>query len=172
VPSFSRKLELTLHRALVCANKRDHEYATLEYLLLAPIDDRDTAAVTKTRKANLGALLQMAGFDIEPNVLQGAPIRNAIDGWFISAALAFAAAMLLFKIRFAAGPTLTALSPSTELIRRTRRPRQVSLGLSTPGQTKPGRTTPRGRAIISHRFALTTPWRSRRNAKIFRRGYK
>src|SRR5260370_28805430 len=36
--SFSAALDLTLHRALACANQRDHEYATLEHLLLALID--------------------------------------------------------------------------------------------------------------------------------------
>jgi hypothetical protein len=54
--SFSRELELTLHRALACANRRDHEYTTLEHLLLALIDDADAAAVMKACKADLGAL--------------------------------------------------------------------------------------------------------------------
>jgi ATP-dependent Clp protease ATP-binding subunit ClpA len=56
VSIFSRELELTLHRALACANQRDHEYATLEHLLLALIDDADAAAVMKARKVNLSAL--------------------------------------------------------------------------------------------------------------------
>ena len=60
---------------------------------------------------DLGMLFLMAGFEIAPNVLQGTPI-----GWFISAALAFAAALLLFKARLAADPTLTALSLSTTAI--------------------------------------------------------
>jgi Kef-type K+ transport system membrane component KefB len=64
----------------------------------------------------LGMLLLMAGFEIEPNVLRGAPIRNAIAGWFISAALAFAVAMVLLKVRLATDPTLTALSLSTTAI--------------------------------------------------------
>jgi hypothetical protein len=64
----------------------------------------------------LGMLFLMAGFEIEPNVLRGAPIRNAIAGWFISAALAFAVAMVLLKVRLATDPTLTALSLSTTAI--------------------------------------------------------
>jgi len=56
VSSFSRELELTLHRALACANQRDHEYATLEHLLLALIDDADAAAVMKSCRVDLGAL--------------------------------------------------------------------------------------------------------------------
>jgi Glyoxalase superfamily protein/Clp amino terminal domain, pathogenicity island component len=42
---FSRALELTLHRALACANQRYHEYATLEHLLLALTDEADASAV-------------------------------------------------------------------------------------------------------------------------------
>jgi Glyoxalase superfamily protein/Clp amino terminal domain, pathogenicity island component len=54
--SFSRDLELTLHRALTYANEREHEYATLEHLLLALIDDVDASAVMKACKVDLGAL--------------------------------------------------------------------------------------------------------------------
>jgi hypothetical protein len=39
LPSFARELEQTLHNALAEANSRWHEYATLEHLLLALIDD-------------------------------------------------------------------------------------------------------------------------------------
>ena len=44
MPTFSRHLEESLHRALALANERQHEYATLEHLLLALIDDTDAAA--------------------------------------------------------------------------------------------------------------------------------
>ncbi|MEO1695099.1 MAG: Clp protease N-terminal domain-containing protein, partial [Pseudomonadota bacterium] len=47
MPSFSQSLEATLHRALEYANERKHEYATLEHLLLALIDDRDAGGVMK-----------------------------------------------------------------------------------------------------------------------------
>src|SRR6478752_7682603 len=39
MPSFARELETTLHNALGEASKRRHEYATLEHLLIALIDD-------------------------------------------------------------------------------------------------------------------------------------
>jgi ATP-dependent Clp protease ATP-binding subunit ClpA len=45
VPSFSRNLERSLHRALAYANDRQHEYATLEHLLLALTEDEDAIAV-------------------------------------------------------------------------------------------------------------------------------
>jgi Glyoxalase superfamily protein/Clp amino terminal domain, pathogenicity island component len=55
-PQFSRELESTLHRALAEANRRKHEYATLEHLLLALIDDPDASGVMKACKVDLGAL--------------------------------------------------------------------------------------------------------------------
>ena len=47
MPSFSRNLEQSLHRALSVANERHHEYATLEHLLLSLLDDQDAAAVMR-----------------------------------------------------------------------------------------------------------------------------
>ncbi len=47
MPSFSRNLEQTLHRALAVANERHHEYATLEHLLLSLTEDSDAAAVLR-----------------------------------------------------------------------------------------------------------------------------
>ncbi|MXP66008.1 ATP-dependent Clp protease ATP-binding subunit ClpA [Roseomonas sp. M0104] len=44
---LSRNLEQTLHRALGLANERRHEYATLEHLLLALVDDIDAATVLR-----------------------------------------------------------------------------------------------------------------------------
>ncbi len=45
MPSFAQNLERTLHNALGNASDRRHEYATLEHLLLALIDDEDAAQV-------------------------------------------------------------------------------------------------------------------------------
>ncbi|PZO88294.1 MAG: ATP-dependent Clp protease ATP-binding subunit ClpA [Sphingomonas sanxanigenens] len=45
MPSFAPTLEATLHRALTQASGRRHEYATLEHLLLALIDDSDASKV-------------------------------------------------------------------------------------------------------------------------------
>ena len=42
---LSRNLEQTLHRALSLASERRHEYATLEHLLLALVDDEHVAGV-------------------------------------------------------------------------------------------------------------------------------
>src|SRR5271170_6909272 len=56
MPSFSRSLEKTLHRALALAGERHHEYATLEHLLLSLIDDSDAAAVMRACNVELEAL--------------------------------------------------------------------------------------------------------------------
>jgi ATP-dependent Clp protease ATP-binding subunit ClpA len=56
LPSFSRQLEESLHRAVAYANQRKHEYATLEHLLLSLIDDEDAAGVMRACDVELGAL--------------------------------------------------------------------------------------------------------------------
>jgi ATP-dependent Clp protease ATP-binding subunit ClpA len=45
MPSFARELEATLHNALAAASSRKHEYATLEHLLFALIDDEHASKV-------------------------------------------------------------------------------------------------------------------------------
>jgi len=45
MPSFAPALETTLHKALEAASARRHEYATLEHLLLALIDDEHASKV-------------------------------------------------------------------------------------------------------------------------------
>ncbi|MEL7253330.1 MAG: ATP-dependent Clp protease ATP-binding subunit ClpA [Pseudomonadota bacterium] len=47
MPSFSTTLEQAIHAALALANARRHEFATLEHLLLALIDEPDASRVMK-----------------------------------------------------------------------------------------------------------------------------
>ncbi|MEL7257285.1 MAG: Clp protease N-terminal domain-containing protein, partial [Pseudomonadota bacterium] len=47
MPSFSNSLEQAIHAALALANARQHEFATLEHLLLSLIDEPDAARVLK-----------------------------------------------------------------------------------------------------------------------------
>ncbi|ESZ87610.1 MAG: ATP-dependent Clp protease ATP-binding protein [Blastomonas sp. CACIA14H2] len=56
MPSFAESLEKTLHQALHNAADRRHEYATLEHLLLALIDDADAAQVMQACGVDLGEL--------------------------------------------------------------------------------------------------------------------
>jgi ATP-dependent Clp protease ATP-binding subunit ClpA len=56
MPSFAESLETTLHNALRHAADRAHEYATLEHLLLALIDDGDAAKVMQACGVDIGEL--------------------------------------------------------------------------------------------------------------------
>ncbi|APW73447.1 ATP-dependent Clp protease ATP-binding subunit ClpA [Sphingopyxis granuli] len=56
MPSFSESLEKTLHNALKAASERHHEYATLEHLLYALIDDEHAAEVMRACGVALGDL--------------------------------------------------------------------------------------------------------------------
>jgi ATP-dependent Clp protease ATP-binding subunit ClpA len=58
MPSFSRGLEKALHQAMNLARERAHEFATLEHLLLALTDDRDTISV-------------LTGCDVDVEALKG-----------------------------------------------------------------------------------------------------
>jgi ATP-dependent Clp protease ATP-binding subunit ClpA len=53
---LSRNLEETLHRALAFAGDRRHEYATLEHLLLALVEDQDAVSVLRACGVNLNKL--------------------------------------------------------------------------------------------------------------------
>ena len=81
MPSFARELEQTLHNALGEASRRRHEYATLEHLLIALVDDehaskvmtacgvsRDElrASVKQYLDNELGALVADSGTDPTP----------------------------------------------------------------------------------------------------------
>jgi ATP-dependent Clp protease ATP-binding subunit ClpA len=59
MPAFSQGLERALHQALTYANERHHEYATLEHLLLALIDDADAGAVMRACNVDLDELKQV-----------------------------------------------------------------------------------------------------------------
>ncbi len=60
MPSFAQNLEKTLHNALASAAERHHEYATLEHLLLALIDDEDAAAVMNSCGVDMKELGEVA----------------------------------------------------------------------------------------------------------------
>ncbi len=56
MPSFARELEATLHNALAAASSRKHEYATLEHLLLALIDDEHASKVMEACSVEIADL--------------------------------------------------------------------------------------------------------------------
>lgn len=56
MPSFSSTLEQAIHAALAAANERRHEFATLEHLLLALLDEPDAVRVMKACSVDLTEL--------------------------------------------------------------------------------------------------------------------
>jgi len=85
MPSFASALETTLHNALAHATERNHEYATLEHLLLALIDDEHAAKVMQACGVELGELgdtvthyldteldsLKVSGNSVDPSPTSG-----------------------------------------------------------------------------------------------------
>lgn len=68
MPSLTPSLENALDRAMTTASERDHEYATLEHLLLALTDDEDAVSVMNACKVDIpslkSALLQYIDEDL------------------------------------------------------------------------------------------------------------
>ena len=58
MPSFSPTLENAIHAALALANDRSHEFATLEHLLLALLDEPDAERVMLACDVNIPELRQ------------------------------------------------------------------------------------------------------------------
>ena len=56
MPSFSSTLEQAIHAALALANERRHEFATLEHLLLALLDEPDASRVMRACSVDLTEL--------------------------------------------------------------------------------------------------------------------
>src|SRR5260370_235187 len=85
MPIFSRALEKTLRRALSLANERRHEYATLEHLLLALIDDVDAAAVLRACGVDIDALrktvIQYLDTELENLVVDSQEEAKATNGF-------------------------------------------------------------------------------------------
>ena len=73
---FSPVLEATKRRALDDANRRKHEYATLEHLLRALIDDADASAVLRACNADLGVLSEKLASYLDNDLLNRLVIQN------------------------------------------------------------------------------------------------
>ncbi|MDZ4381803.1 MAG: ATP-dependent Clp protease ATP-binding subunit ClpA [Parvibaculum sp.] len=78
MPTFSRNLEEGLHRALALANERNHEYATLEHLLLSLMDDSDAAAVMRACNVDMDLLRQQLTNYVD-NELSSLVVENGED---------------------------------------------------------------------------------------------
>lgn len=64
----------------------------------------------------LAMLFLMAGFEMNPAILSGRPIRNALVGWCLSAVIALGAAWVLVAAGLAGAPLMTGLAMTTTAI--------------------------------------------------------
>lgn len=75
---LSKKLEESLHRSISLAKKLNHEFATVEHLLFALTEDKETVAVLKACSVNIEDLRSDLGHYIE-NDLNYIRIKNVED---------------------------------------------------------------------------------------------
>ncbi len=75
---LSRTLEKTLRRALALANARQHEYATLEHLLLALTEDQDAVAVLRACAVEIDRLRAQLT-DFLDHELSGLVVDGVVD---------------------------------------------------------------------------------------------
>ena len=69
MPSFSSTLEQAIHKALSHANDRSHEFATLEHLLLALLDEPDAQQVMRACDVDIVQLRQSLTEYVEDELL-------------------------------------------------------------------------------------------------------
>ncbi|WP_439817468.1 ATP-dependent Clp protease ATP-binding subunit ClpA [Zavarzinia sp. CC-PAN008] len=85
MPSFSRSLEQSLHRALAKANERHHEYATLEHLLLSLTEDLEAASVMRACNVDLDrlrrSLIQYLDTELDNLVVDGSEDAKPTGGF-------------------------------------------------------------------------------------------
>ena len=78
MPSFASALESTLHKALEAASSRRHEYATLEHLLLALIDDEHASKVMAACGVDLSDLKRTVAHYLDTE-LEALKVQQATD---------------------------------------------------------------------------------------------
>ena len=78
MPSFASALETTLHKALEAASSRRHEYATLEHLLLALVDDEHASKVMSACGVDLGELKNTVAHYLDTE-LEALKVENVTD---------------------------------------------------------------------------------------------
>jgi len=78
MPSFASALESTLHKALEAASSRRHEYATLEHLLYALVDDEHASKVMSACGVDLGELRTTVAHYLDTE-LEALKVEQATD---------------------------------------------------------------------------------------------
>ncbi len=78
MPQLSRTLDKTLRRAFALANARQHEYATLEHLLMALSEDQDAVAVLRACAVDIDRL-RATLTDFLDHELSGLVVEGMVD---------------------------------------------------------------------------------------------
>jgi ATP-dependent Clp protease adapter protein ClpS len=83
MPLFSGTLERSLSRAIAAANQRQHEYATVEHLLLALVDDEDAGRVMRGCNVDLEKLRRdlIACIESENSITDGSKDAKPAEGF-------------------------------------------------------------------------------------------
>ena len=121
VPRFSKEIERTFQRALCDGDERDHQYTTLEHLLLALTDDANASKVMRACGVDLAVLQKSLTGYIEnelpaivtTRLVSPQQVRNAIisgtSDFAVLSRLQEAAAAVR---RFHAGRRITSMPPT------------------------------------------------------------
>lgn len=78
MPQLSRNLDKTLRRAFALANARNHEFATLEHLLMALSEDPDAVAVLRACAVDIERLRAQLT-DFLDHELSGLVVEGSVD---------------------------------------------------------------------------------------------
>ena len=152
---ITRELDLTLNRALAHAKERKHEFATLEHLLLALLDDPDASAAMKAGEVDLQTLRQAATTYIDEKLKTLVMIGDERE---TTPTAAFRRVVHLATVRGLKGQT-SGLDLLTSMFRETESPAVWFLSEQGMSQEKIGTMTsrpltPREDRVLRMRFGI------------------
>jgi hypothetical protein len=153
---LTREFDLTLNRALAHAKERKHEFATLEHLLLALLDDPDASAAMKVCEVDLQGLRQAATSYIDEKLKTWV----MIDDRETTPTVAFRRVIHLATVRNLKGQT-SGLDVLAWMFRETESPAVWLLSEQGMSREKLGNITsrpltPREEHVLRMRFGIGT----------------
>jgi hypothetical protein len=155
---LTREFDLTLDRALAHAKERKHEFATLEHLLLALLDDPDASAAMKICEVDLQDLRQAATTYIDKKLKTLVMIGDERE---TTPTAAFRRVVHLATVRSLKGQT-SGLDVLTSMFRETESPAVWLLSEQGMSREKLGNITsrplltPREEHVLRMRFGIGT----------------
>ena len=155
-PGFIREFYLTLDRALAHAKERKHEFATLEHLLLALLDDPDASAAMKVCEVDLQGLRHAATTYIDKKLKTSV----MIDDRETTPTVAFRRVIHLATVRNLKGET-SGLDVLAWMFRETESPavwllREQGMSLEKLRNITSRPLTPREEHVLRMRFGIGT----------------